>query len=146
MVDRIAAAGPVLKNTLITIVVIGGLVALIYFLGRRSYKKQLPTEVEIPTDYQNPGDTGSFNPGVFTDAIADDLYGWFTLHSAKPYSDVLALSNSHVVAIHNDWNRRYFMKHKETLYQAIAAESTAWNYAWVSATGSLMKRLKELNL
>jgi hypothetical protein len=121
------------------------LLLLVYWLGRRSWRKEAPKDVKLPSDIQGEGTPTNWNPGAYTDALRNELYGW-GLRSAKPYNDVLALSNSQVVAIHNDWNRRYHYEYKETLRQAIEKEKTVWNYSWVTAAGALIDRLKSLGL
>jgi hypothetical protein len=116
----------------------------VYFLGRKSGKKYVPDEVELPPDTQ-PGGATNFNPGPVTDAIYRDIYSW-GLRSTQPYRDALNLSNSQLVAVYNDWNKRYFQKDKETLPQAIAGERTLWNYDWTITAGALLSRFKSLNL
>jgi hypothetical protein len=137
------------KSTLIIIIVVLVILVSIFLLGRYKGKKYVPKEVSLPSDTQpinGGGVSTSFNPGPYTDAIASDVYDFFSLHSSQPYNDVLALSNTQVVAIYNDWNKRYFSKHNETLPAAIKAESTGWNYSWVTATGALITRLTKLGL
>jgi hypothetical protein len=142
----LAQVSPVIKNTVLTVLLIGGFIWLIYYLGRRSWLKEQPKDVELPGDVQPVGQGSSFNPGAYTDALERDIYGKLSTRSSKPYNDVLALSNSQVVAIHNDWNKRYYHKHKETIYQALSREYTIWNLFWLNAAGALMARLASLNL
>lgn len=120
------------------------IIAVIYILGRRSIKNRIPKDVELPPDTQ-PGDQTNFNPGPFTDAIYEDISEIIGVHDSQPYQALLGLSNSQLVAVYNDWNQRYYNKYKQTLTQAIAGESSVWNYSWLSVAGTLIDRLKSLN-
>jgi hypothetical protein len=132
------------KTGLIVMVSIIIIIVIVYILGRRSIKKQIPKEVELPSDTQS-GNSSNFNPGPYTDAIYEDITEIFGTRDSKPYQDLLGLSNTQLVAVYNDWNQRYYSKSKETLTQAIAKETTIWNYSWLSVAGTLINRLKSLN-
>lgn len=120
------------------------IITVIYILGRRSIKKQIPKDVELPSDTQAGGQT-NFNPGPFTDAVYEDITEIIGTRDSVPYQNLLGLSNSQLVAVYNDWNQRYYSKVKQTLTQAIADEMTIWNYSWVTVAGTLIERLKGLN-
>lgn len=125
----------------VTIIII---IAVIYILGRRSIKKQIPKDVELPSDTQ-PGGQTNFNPGPYTDAVYEDITEIIGTRDSLPYQALLSLSNTQLVAVYNDWNQRYYTKLKETLTQAISKEYTIWNYSWTSVAGTLIDRLKSLN-
>lgn len=126
-------------------------IVIIYFMGRKQGKKYTPDDVDLPPDTQPVGTDGSslstWNPGPITDAIAADLSEFWGSHDAQPYNDALALSNSQLVAVYNDWNHRYFNDFdQKTLIGAIQDDWTAWNYSWATATSTLVQKLKSLGL
>lgn len=127
---------------IIIAVVIIIIIAIIYFKGRRDGKKYVPEMVKLPVDTNT---SSTFNPGPYTDALKNDLYG-YGLRNAKPYQDLLTLSNTQFVAVYNDWNKRYFSKWKETLPQAIKAEWPSWNHSWASAASAVLERFQTLSL
>lgn len=133
------------RTQIIILVIVLVIILTIYFLGKHAGKKYVPKEVPLPADTQ-PGEMKNFNPGTYTDAVKDELYG-FGFRSAGPYNELLTLSNSQFVAVYNDWNKRYFEKHNETLPGAIKAEmGTVWNYSWVTAVGAVLERCSKLGL
>jgi hypothetical protein len=140
-----------MRNYIIIIVFVIVVLAAIglYMLGKKKGKDYVPNFAILPSDTQpnNPGGGQQtvFNPGPYTDALHSDITTLLP-HDSQPYKDVLALSNTQIVAIHNDWNRRYFNEEKETLRQAISAEYSAWNYSWWSVAGALVDRLRSLGL
>lgn len=130
--------------------IIGGailLIALILYLVYRAGKKYVPGPVILPPDTQ-PGGITTFNPGTYTDAIHTDITCYFCVHSSTPYADANALSNSQIVAIYNDWNKRYFEEDKETIVQAIKKERDTFglNFAWQYSAGTLITRFESLGL
>lgn len=133
------------KNILYACLGIIAIALFIYIMGRRSIKKQAPKDVKLPADTQGVNVPKNWNPGPFTDALEQEIYG-HGLRDAQPYNDVLALSNSQLAAIHNDWNKRYYTEDNETLRTAIEAEKTTWNYSWTTASGAVIERLKSLGL
>lgn len=118
----------------------------VFFIGKYKGKQYAPETVILPSDIQGSNVPTNWNPGSITDGIYHDLDTYLS-HDATPYNDALALSNSQLVAVHNDWNKRYFKEFGNmTLVQAIQDESTVWNYAWSSSTGALVNKLKSLGL
>lgn len=133
------------KTAIILIVITLGIIAIIYFWGKGEGKKYVPEDIVIPTDTQPTGTGPQFNPGVYTDAIYEDLSCNFCLHSTVPYNAVMKLSNSQLAILYNDWNKRYAKDFdNKTIIQAIKGEYTLWNTAWVQATYNLVLRLESL--
>lgn len=97
------------------------IILVIYYKGKSAGKKYAPDPVTLPSDTQGNNVPANWNPGTITDALEQDVYG-YGLHNIAPYRDALKLSNSQLVAVHNDWNQRKYSKHQETLRQAIAVE------------------------
>jgi hypothetical protein len=131
------------KEILYVIIVLMIVVAIIYFMGKYAGKATPPEVVRLPND-TNPGLT--FNAGPYTDAIHKDIYaGIFTGRTVKPYNDVLLLSDSQLVAIYNDWNKRYFKDDNENLIQAMRSErSSFWSISWYDVREELINRLNKL--
>lgn len=99
------------------------LIALILYLVFRAGKKYRPSTVILPPDTQ-PGGITTFNPGTYTDALYNDIVCWFCTRDIAAWQDLLELSNSQIVAVYNDWNKRYYEKDKQTLVQALKGEYT----------------------
>jgi hypothetical protein len=136
------------KAILITVGVIILIIIAIFLLGKYKGKQWTPEAVKLPTDIQPNYVTGNseWNPGPITESIYDELNG-FSPRDSTPYNNALALSNSQLVAVNNDWNKRKFKDFdNQTIRQALAKEYTIWNYSWVSATSTLVDRLKSLGL
>lgn len=130
--------------------IIGGailLIALILFLVYRAGKKYRPETVILPPDTQ-PGGATTFDASSYTDAIHTDVTCYACLHSSAPYADANALSNSQIVAIYNDWNKRYYQEDNETIVQAIKGERDTFglNFAWQYNAGTLVSRFQSLGL
>lgn len=125
-------------------ILIGVVVLVVGYYIYRQGKKYVPKDVVLPPDIQ-PGGATNFNAGSFTDAVYDDVYCYFCLHSATPYNNILTLSNSELVAVYNDWNKRYFSKDNETLVAALLKESSI-NQIWLNAVKNVIERYKSLGL
>lgn len=81
-------------------------------------------ETTVTDAYGNVSTTTyQFNPRPYTDRLKETINSWaFGLSDAKPYHDLLALKNSEIVAVAQDWNDRFFREKQETLLQAINGE------------------------
>lgn len=115
----------------------------VYYQG----KKYRPSTVILPPDVQ-PGGATTFDPSTYTNAIHTDVTCYFCMHDSTPYADANALSNSQLVAIYNDWNKRYYEEDSETIVQAIKGERDTFglNYAWQYIAGTLISRYESLGL
>lgn len=150
------------KFLIITIIIILAIVWAIYYFGKEEGSKYVPNDIVIPPDlqpntstidengnvvpitYTTPQGT-IFNPGPYTDAIFRDLDCIFCFHDAGPYNDAMALSNSQLAAIYNDWNQRYSEKFdKQTLIQALEGDFSTWNLVWEHTLQDLVIRLKSI--
>lgn len=122
------------------------IVLVIFFIGKKSGKKSAPKPVDLPPDTQ-PGGITQFNPGPYTDNLHEDITEIWGFRNSKPYSDLLSLSNTQVVAVYNDWNNRYYSEDNETLYQAIAAERFyTFTLGWPALRQTVLDRLWSLGL
>jgi hypothetical protein len=115
-----------LKTGIILFLIVVAVLAAIFFIGKYKGKQWTPDSVKLPSDTQpvsinNQANT-SWNPGTITDSLYNDISCIVCIRNNKAYEDFVSLSNSQVVAVHNDWNKRYFSKDKETLHQAIDGE------------------------
>jgi len=134
------------KNILIALVVTVIIVLIIYFVGKRAGKQYTPSEVELPPDVPTGGNY-TFNPGPYTDALHEDINEMWGLRDKKAYTNLLNLGNSQLIAIYNDWNKRYYSEDNETLTQAISGEYFGISvYDWRPIVTQLLDRLKALNL
>lgn len=135
------------KNVVIGIIIVIVVILIIYFWGKRNGKKYTPKEVTLPSDLQGAGVPTNWNPSSITDDIYEDLDEIVGVHSAIPYENALTLSNSQLVAVWNDWNKRYFNEFgNKNIVQAIKGETSLWNYDWALATANLVNRYATLNL
>lgn len=127
------------------VVIIVVIIIIIYLLYKKYKNRYVAAkDVVLPPDTQ-AGNITNWNAGQYTDALFEDLDEVVGIHDSKPYTDALALSNSQVVAIYNDWNTRYKSKFdNKDLIAAIQGEYTAWNYSWSTVAGNLVERLKTL--
>lgn len=135
-----------LKVYIIVGLIIIAILLAVFFIGKYKGKQYAPDTVKLPSDTQGTSVPSNWNPGTITDALHYDLYCKACFRNTQPYIDASALSNSQVVAVHNDWNQRYFSENKETLRQAMDAEFTAFNSAADTAMGILKEKLKSLGL
>ncbi len=133
------------SEIIILILLAGVAVTIIYFSGKKKGKQYRPEDVVLPPDNQGSGNTDTFSPAPYTDAIKDEIYSW-GFRDATPLEDINSLSNSKFVAVYNDWNKRYYGKDKETLVGAIKKESSLWNYAWDGAKLTFINKAQTLNL
>lgn len=127
----------IISSNAIKIIIFIVVLIVSFFSLRWIYREfTKPEEEKIPDDTQGggggSGSGGSSNTGVsdsqitiIVDAIYKDIYSWGT-RNAKPYSDLLALSNSDFVRAYNDWNNRYFKEDGETLRMAINNENSIY--------------------
>lgn len=130
------------KWVIIAIIVLIIVIAIAYNRGK-SYR---PGSVALPPDI-NPGDSTTFNPTQYTDDIYNDLSCWFCVHSVKPYDAALRLSNTQLVAVWNDWNRRYYEKFdNQNLITAINGDYSFSNGLFNNSGNNLVVRLEGLNL
>lgn len=136
------------KPILITFVAVLAVALIIYFAGKKAGKATLPQEVKLPSDTQNQNrqENPTFNPGPYTDAIYQDIYEVLGMHNKAPYVELLKLSNTELVAVYNDWNKRYYSKDKETIVQAIKGEWTIWNFESDIRMKSVVDRYNALGL
>lgn len=130
------------------ILVVIGIILFIYLSGRAAGKRFVPKDVQIPIDTQPDGSTSTFNPGPYTDAIFNDIDEIFGFHSSVPYEALNKLSNSGLVAVYNDWNRRYYSKDNETIVQAIQGEIAIINpfSDFGGIKRAILQRYESLNL
>jgi len=135
-----------LKVYIIVGLIVLAIVLAIFFFGRYKGKQYTPDTVQLPPDTQGLSTPSNWNPGTITDALHADLYSVFALRNYQIYDDTAALSNSQLVAVHNDWNKRYFNEEKETLRQAIDAEVTAFDTGLRARMNIVKDRLKTLGL
>lgn len=135
-----------LKVYIIVGLIIVAILVAVFLIGRHKGKQYTPSTVKLPSDTQGIAVPSNWNPGTITDAIHYDVYCKVCFRSTQPYTDAAALSNSQLVAVHNDWNQRYFSENKETLRQAIEAEYSALNSAASTAMGIVTDKLKSLGL
>lgn len=133
------------KWIIISIIVLLIIIYIAYSRGK-SYR---PTAVTLPPDIQT-GDQHTFDPTQYTDNIWNDIDCVFCFHDPAPYNAALTLSNTQIVAIWNDWNRRYFEKAgNKNLCQVITGEYTigfGWNAQWLNAVNNFGARLYALKL
>lgn len=128
------------KRYIFVIIVAGGILYYVYTQG----KNKSPKDVVLPPDIQ-PNGASNYNPGTITDRIYNDINCVFCLHTSAPYDEALKLSNSQLVSVWNDWNKRYWKKNKETLSAALLGESSI-NQIWGNVTKTLVDRYKSLGL
>jgi hypothetical protein len=134
------------KNIVIALIVTVIIVLIIYFVGKRAGKKYIPSSVDLPSDTPTGGNY-TFNPGPYTDALYQDIYEKVGLRNKQAYTDFLNLGNSQIVAVYNDWNKRYYSEDNETLTQAIDGEYFGISiYDWTSIKSQILSRLAALNL
>lgn len=100
------------------------LLLVIFFVGKSYGKNKPPTAIADPND----GNT-IFDPTSYTDRLYTDINGlrlpiihWFR-DDSEIWKLVTSLSDSNLVKIMNDWDKRYYSKWKQTLATAVAAES-----------------------
>jgi hypothetical protein len=98
------------------------ILVIIFFVGK-SYGKNLPPK-SIADPKDNADGTTNYNPTALTDSLFNDIEGisWLTYHDTDPYINLNKLSDTNIVVVMNDWDKRYYNKHKETLFEAIGNE------------------------
>jgi hypothetical protein len=134
---------------IIIAVVVIGLLVFIYFIGRRSGKVKIE-QVELPQD--QPGgqlltSTDSAKIRQVAQGLYNDLKGvsW-GFHDAKPYNDLLQMSDTLFVAVYNDFNNLYGSEGKGTLRDWIKDD-----YAWIGSNSlplskAILDRMDKLGL
>ena len=135
-----------LKVYIIVGLIIIAVLLAVFFIGKYKGKQYTPDKVALPADMQGLNVPANWSPATTTDSLYNDLYTVVGFHSSQPYQDALELSNSQLVAVHNDWNKRYFSKDKQTLSQAIQADYSIWNSAWSATSNALVQKLRNLGL
>lgn len=116
-----------LVNIFLTVAII---IAIVYFAGRWSAKNKVakPEKIPVPPDL-DPNAGGNWNPGPVTDALYDEIYRWpVWTRDNKPFAVANALNDTRLAMVINDWNRRYFTKDKETLFEAIKGERDSLSF------------------
>lgn len=130
------------------IIGIGGgiiILAILFVIVYKKGKLWRPDDVKLPPDTQ-PGGATNFNPGPYTEAVWKDLDCIFCTHDAAPYEALMKLSNSQLVSVYNDWNKRYFNKNNETIIQAMNGDWSGWNLNWEHTLKDALLRFESLNL
>lgn len=140
-----------MRNRIIIFGVIAllGLIALFYWMGNRLGKSIPPGPAPVPGD----GGAGTQSPSVdisvirsIVDDIKQDIYSWGPRRS-KPYTDLMALSDTDFVRAYNDWQDRYYKLDKETMRQAMEGELFAiFSITFQNIAEPLMNRFNRLNL
>lgn len=124
---------------------------IIIYIAYRQGKSYRPGAVKLPPDIQgNSGNSGGglFDPTQYTDDIWTDIDCIFCFHDPAPYNKALTLSNTQLVAIWNDWNRRYYEKAgNKNFCQSIDGEGGyTSSQAWYNAARTLHDRFISLGL
>lgn len=144
---------PILRKVITIAIILIALYFIYYGYKKYKYWKNLPEEINIPDDDPfkpvTPGSTPSitFNPQPLTDKLYKDISGWAFFNNYEPWQQLSALSDSDIVKIMNDWDKRYYNVWNETLYQAFSGETRYSFNAWFqpsSFLGVLKTRLERL--
>ena len=118
-------------------------ILVIYFVGKSSGKKYTPKDVELPGDTSTGGT--EFNPGKYTDIVWNNVEGGAWNHDADTLQTVANLSDSQLVAVYNDWSKRYYEKRgNETMTTALISEYSPL-FAWDTIRDGLVARLEKYN-
>lgn len=109
--------------------ILGGTVFLlvIFFVGRYYGRNTPPAEIPVPDDdptKPTPSGQSSFDPKPLTDKLYNDIEGISGIFNRDmdAWNSLAALSDTDFVKVLNDWNARYWTKHKENLYDAYRGE------------------------
>lgn len=140
-INSVAKVFTEFRGIIFTGLIIILILVAIYWYGKKSGEQKSPDTVKLPNDV-NPSPT--WNPGPYTDAIWRDVnsFGW---REIKPYKDLNTLSDSQLVAVYNDWNKRYYAQETITLVQAIENEYLAFgSYEFRPIRDALLLRFKKL--
>lgn len=105
-------------------------IIFVYYIGFRRGKNMPPKEVKDVSKDLNAGggatktiDSQQASLQRLTDRAWDDIEGVNVLgHDGDLWSEINMLSDSELVYVINDWDSRYFAKHKETLARAMSKE------------------------
>ena len=120
------------------------LLIVIFFVGKAYGKNLPPKEVPVPLD-PGTGGTSTFDPTALTDRLFRDMDG-IQLNifdrDMDAYNTLNSLSDTDFVKVMNDWDKRYYARSKETLFQAFQGE---WFYETAkNLNESLIKRFTRL--
>ena len=111
-------------NKTVISVIVGAVILLIviFFVGKAYGKKTPPKKLPDPGDIVD--DVTTYDPTAMTDKLWGDIDGisWLYNHDIDIYNELITLSDTNLVKVMNDWDKRYFSKHSETLLQAINGE------------------------
>lgn len=143
------ARGFFARNPILTYILIGIILALIvYYLGKKRGEDKVPNLPEpVPNPTPGPGQDNSYNPGVLTDQLANEIIGisW-TPRNRTPFDTLLSLPDWQFRAVANDWQKRYYKKAGDkTMLQAINEEWSGWGY-FLTLKEQIAKRGQELGL
>jgi hypothetical protein len=132
------------QHIIIIAVLTIAVIAVIWYWAYHSGKKYVPKDVVLPVD-SNTGDQ-TFNPGKYTDIVYNQVYGFIMFaHNNELLQSVANLSDSQLVAVYNDWSKRYFEKDKETMTQALEGEVWPGDPSWSAIKDGIVSRLKKYN-
>lgn len=136
---------------------VGTIVLLIVVLviSWQVYKKikftvQQPRPIPLPDDNPLGPFQGSFNPVPLTEKLYQDIRGWKFFNNYEPWKELSALSDTQVVQVMNEWDKRYFSTWGETLLEAFSGELRYKVNTWFSSANFLnvlrqrLERLEKL--
>lgn len=125
------------------------LVVMVFLIAKKANAK--PNKIVVPEDLNTDaidtkGNSGtgtskktSYDPTDITDRLYNEIKGWNFTYDDKLYSELMSLSNTNLVKVMNDWDKRYFKKWNETLLEAIEGEKIFGFYK-----NSILSRLREM--
>jgi hypothetical protein len=112
---------------------------VLWFVVKRYIKNRKPPQIDIPDDL---GSNNNYNPTAMTDALFNAIQGMSVYDNTSIYQQFNSLSDNEMALVMNDWDKRYFSKWNQTLFQAFSKE-----YFWFTnktLMNSIYKRLEKL--
>jgi len=127
------------------------LIVILQVYRKIKYRVQQPPRIPVPNDNPFGAVTpGSYNPGPLTVKLYEDIRGWKFFNNYAPWKELSELSDTDVVKVMNEWDKRYFATWGETLLEAFAGETRYRVNTWFSTTHFLtilrarLERLEKL--